>query len=113
MFPQVMAVFPAQQSFYPQEFPQAVHKLGAVVHRLSTGAANSWVGGRPKAGYRCWRSTLGCEISDDLGRFRIAISEADGRERRFGIWQRGYLAAAGFGTADNGSGSATKTVGAG
>jgi hypothetical protein len=60
VFPQVSAVFRGKDFFYPQVFPQAVHKHGAVVHSLSTGSASGRVGACPAGGYRCWRSGGGC-----------------------------------------------------
>ncbi|CAI3805574.1 hypothetical protein NKCBBBOE_03890 [Pseudarthrobacter sp. MM222] len=67
VFPQVSAVFRGEQFFYPQLFPQAVHKHGAVVHSLSTGVVSGRLGACPAGGYRCWRSGGGCGNPVRLG----------------------------------------------
>jgi hypothetical protein len=61
-FPQVRRLLAAQEILYPQLFPQAVHKHGAEVHRLSTGGRDSRVGARTRGGYRCWRPAPEGEI---------------------------------------------------
>jgi hypothetical protein len=61
VFPQVRGIFRAEQIFFPQLFPQAVHKHGLVVHRLSTGSLRVRVGACPAGGYGGWGSDVGCE----------------------------------------------------
>ncbi len=44
VFSQVKSLFSGEETFYPQLYPQAVHKQHAVVNRLSTGARRPRVG---------------------------------------------------------------------
>jgi hypothetical protein len=50
VFPQVSRMLGSKVFFYPQPFPQAVHKQGPLVHKLSTGVRGSRVGACPIGG---------------------------------------------------------------
>ena len=50
LFPQVSGQFGGKEFFYPQPFPQAVHKQALLVHNLSTGVPAGRVGARPIGG---------------------------------------------------------------